>query len=148
MLKCARNLNILPLTVLRSMLTCHADLISWLGVSQEVRADALFLGVFCVLFRVPESCSSHAKRSCLSVVLVAVSRGSNGIQSGTVGHLLSSGVCLLTLRENSMRLIRVNLRPRPDGSHANGYKRSLTGGMTPYDWPSQKGMSPFVSMIM
>jgi len=65
-----------------------------------------------------------------------------------VGHLLASGVCLLTLREGKMRLMRVNLRPYPERSHAIGLNRALTGGMTPYDWPSQKGMSPFVSIIM
>lgn len=78
--------------------TCHGNLITGLGVTQEVGAEALFGGVVLSHLLVPVLGTTDAQRCGLAVELVSISAGSNRIQTHTVRHLLAPGVDLGTLQ--------------------------------------------------
>ena len=69
--------------------TCHCDLVSRLGITQKIGADALLSRVLSILLGGPESGTSYTQAGCLSIKIVSVSGGRNGVQTGSMGHLLS-----------------------------------------------------------
>ena len=77
--------------------TGHHDLLSRLGITQEVRADALLGGVLSTSLRVVVQSAAYAQRGGLAIKVIAIAGGSDGVQAHTVWHLLAPAVHLGTL---------------------------------------------------
>ena len=72
----------------------HGDFGAGGGIAQEVGADALLGGIVTPEFGVPVGGTTHAERGGLSIEVVAVAGGGNGVEAGAVGDFLALGVDL------------------------------------------------------
>ncbi len=79
-------------------LTSHVDLLAWLGIAQEVGADALLGWVLTAHLGVPVHGTAHAQGGGLAVEGVAIAGAGDGVQAHTVGHLLALAVHLGALQ--------------------------------------------------